>query len=53
MLNEQCKCNATPRDKREKHKNQEIKNNSHRGKAMKHTDHENKIDQGHRITPIT
>ena len=32
------KCNATPRDKREKHKNQRTKNNGHKGKAMKHKD---------------
>ena len=32
-------CNATPRDKREKHKNQGTKNNGHKGKAMKHKDH--------------
>ena len=25
-------CNATPRDKREKHKNQRTKNNGHKGK---------------------
>ena len=31
--------NASPRDKREKHKNQEPKNNGHKGKAMKHKDH--------------
>ena len=33
------KCNATPRDKREKHKNQKTMNNGHKGKAMKHKDH--------------
>ena len=32
-------CNATLRDNREKHKNQETKNNGHKGKAMKHKDH--------------
>ena len=46
-------CNATPRDRREKHKNQGTKNNGHKGKAMKHKDQENKTDQRHRITPIT
>ena len=34
------KCNATPRDKREKHKNQRTENNSHKGKAIKHKDQE-------------
>ena len=32
-------CNATPRDRREKHTNQGTKNNGHQGKAMKHKDH--------------
>ena len=44
------KCNANPRDKKEK---QKPKNNGHQGKAMKHKDHENPTVQGHRITPIT
>ena len=39
--------------KKKKHKNQGTKNNGHKGKAMKHKDHENKTDQGHRITSIT
>ena len=38
-------CNATPRDKREKHKNQETKN-GHKGKAMKHKDHESQERSG-------
>ena len=46
-------CNANPRNKREKHKNQGTRNNGHKGKVMKHKDHENKTDQGHKITPIT
>ena len=46
-------CNATLRDRREKHKNQGTRNNGHKGKVMKHKDHENKTDHGHRITPIT
>ena len=33
------KCNATPRDRREKHKNQGTKNNGHKGKVIKHKDH--------------
>ena len=33
------KCNAIPRDKKEKHKNQGTKNNGYKGKAMKHKDH--------------
>ena len=32
------KCNATPRDRKEKHKNQGTKNNGYKGKAMKHKD---------------
>ena len=32
-------CNATPRNKKEKHKNQRTKNDGHGGKAMKHKDH--------------
>ena len=32
-------CNATPRDKRKKQKNQRTKNNGHQGKTMKHKDH--------------
>ena len=32
-------CNATPRDKKEKHKNQRTKNDGHEGKAIKHKDH--------------
>ena len=32
-------CNATPKDRREKYKNQRTKNNGHKGKAMKHKDH--------------
>ena len=39
--------------KKRKHKNQETKNNGHKGKAMKHKEQENKTDQGHRNTPIT
>ena len=46
-------CNANPRNKRKIHKNQGSKNNGHKGKVMKHKDHENKTDQGHKITPIT
>ena len=33
------KCNATPRDRREKHKNKGTKNNGHKGKVMKLKDH--------------
>ena len=35
----ECNAMQLPRDKREKHKNQGIKNNGHKGKAMKHKDH--------------
>ena len=38
---------------KERHKNQKTKSNSYKGKAMKHKDQENRIVQGHRITPIT
>ena len=43
----QCK------SQRQKEKHIKPKNNGHKGKAMKHKDHENRTDQGHRITPIT
>ena len=33
------KCNATPRDRREKHKNQGSKKNGYKEKVMKHKDH--------------
>ena len=33
-------CNANPRNKKEKHKNQRTKSNGHKGKTMKHKDHE-------------
>ena len=34
-------------------KTQKLKNNGHKGKAMKHKDQENKTVQGHKITQIT
>ena len=48
-------CNAMQllETKKKNTKNQGTKNNGHKGKVMKHKDQENKIDQGHRITPIT
>ena len=39
--------------KKKKKKKQKPKNNGHKGKVMKHKDHESKTVQGHRITPIT
>ena len=37
--NKENSARTTPRDRREKHKNQGTKNNGHKGKAMKHKDH--------------
>ena len=38
---------------KKKKKTQKLKNNGHKGKAMKYKDHENKTVQGHRIILIT
>ena len=46
-------CNAMQILETKKGKTQKPKNNGHKGKEMKHKDHENKTVQGHRITPIT
>ena len=47
------KCNAMQILGTKEKKTQKLKDNGHKGKAMKHKDHENKIVQGHRITSIT
>ena len=49
----ECSAMQLLETKKEKHKNQESKNNGHKRKAMKHKDQENKTVQGHRIIPIT
>ena len=46
-------CNAMQILEKKKEKTQKPKNNGHKGKAVKHKDQDNKIVQGHRITPIT
>ena len=46
------KCNAM-QILETKRKTKKPKNNGHKRKAMKHKDQENRIVQGHKITPIT
>ena len=43
-------CNANPSNKK---KNKKTRTMITKGKAMKHKDQENRIVQGHKITPIT